>query len=203
MTRPADYPDWATGASANIVEPVAGKKAAGFNPSERPPAEYLNWWMKLVNDWIEHLDSDELVLGSGVIVEAEYAGNPTPKLHHQGTYWGSDDTGGGNGTLRVPITARVGFVVNKVTIYVLAPNAAGEVMSCDIYKEVMATKAVTQISTTKDSGSGGAATTVEWTSADTDMPFTIEAGTSYFVSILVPDTTTKSESKVYGVQING
>lgn len=60
MPAPASLPEWCSNPSdpADIVEPGAAKKEDGWNASERPPAQYFNWWQNLVYLWVEWL-SDE------------------------------------------------------------------------------------------------------------------------------------------------
>lgn len=57
MAKPAQLPRWATDAGAPVTpEPSEGKKDSGWAPSEKPPHQYFNWWMKLVYLWIVWLD---------------------------------------------------------------------------------------------------------------------------------------------------
>jgi hypothetical protein len=58
MPRPTEHPDWATAPSSptDIVRPPAARIADGWNPAERPPAQYWNWWQNLVGQWARWLD---------------------------------------------------------------------------------------------------------------------------------------------------
>lgn len=56
MPAPTKYPDWATDGT-NVVEPPAGKKAAGWVAAERPPSGWFNWWQGVVGQWTRWLDS--------------------------------------------------------------------------------------------------------------------------------------------------
>lgn len=58
MPKPSTLPEWATDGDAQVVEPTSGKKAIGWVPREHPPAQYLNWWQRLVYEWIEWLDGE-------------------------------------------------------------------------------------------------------------------------------------------------
>lgn len=64
MARPLAKPTWATdtnytnGPSAGTptkVAPAAAAQAEGWRPSQKPPAQYQNWWENLVGQWIAHL----------------------------------------------------------------------------------------------------------------------------------------------------
>jgi hypothetical protein len=55
MPAPSKYPDWATDGT-NVVEPPAGKVAAGWLPAEQPPAGWFNAWQALVGQWTRWLD---------------------------------------------------------------------------------------------------------------------------------------------------
>lgn len=58
MPKPIKKPSWVTGvAGLTVVEPGVGKKAVGWAPDERPPAEYINWIYQNISDWIDYLDS--------------------------------------------------------------------------------------------------------------------------------------------------
>lgn len=68
MPKPSVSPTWSTDATfvapgesfdatVTKVEPTSGKKAEGWEPKEKPAAQYLNYWMNLVYLWIEWLKS--------------------------------------------------------------------------------------------------------------------------------------------------
>lgn len=57
MPAPSEYPEWADGGSAQLVEPVSGKKQVGWTSGEKPANQILNWWQNLVFQWVEWLDS--------------------------------------------------------------------------------------------------------------------------------------------------
>lgn len=54
-TKPNNLPEWATDPGADIVEPPAGKKTAGWAEAERPPAQWFNWFFHLVYRWLAFL----------------------------------------------------------------------------------------------------------------------------------------------------
>lgn len=62
ITKPTTLPRWGEIAGsqgvvgANEVEPASGKKDTGWVPGEEPPAEYFNWWKRLVYDWIQYIN---------------------------------------------------------------------------------------------------------------------------------------------------
>lgn len=64
MARPDALPEWATDTNytngpdvgtPTKVEPPGAKSAEGWVGSEKPPAQYQNWWQNLVGEWVEHL----------------------------------------------------------------------------------------------------------------------------------------------------
>lgn len=57
-TKPTNIAEWGTGA-APIVEPTTPQKQAGWPVDYKPPAQWFNWWMKLVHLWIVWLDAFE------------------------------------------------------------------------------------------------------------------------------------------------
>jgi hypothetical protein len=56
MAKPTTVPRWATGASADVVEPPSGKLDAGWVPGEKAPAQWWNWWRKGVSDWLAYVN---------------------------------------------------------------------------------------------------------------------------------------------------
>ncbi|MFZ5440448.1 MAG: hypothetical protein ACOZQL_10590 [Myxococcota bacterium] len=58
MPKPTNLAEWGTGA-APITEPLLAEKQAGWAVSTKPPAQWFNWWMKLVHLWIVWLDAFE------------------------------------------------------------------------------------------------------------------------------------------------
>jgi len=56
MAKPTSLPRWATDVGAMITEPTEGKKDSGWAPLEKPPAQYFNWWQKVVYLWAVYLD---------------------------------------------------------------------------------------------------------------------------------------------------
>jgi hypothetical protein len=55
MARPSELPEWASGGSAQVVDPTSGKKAIGWTSKEKPANQLLNWWQKNVYSWIDWL----------------------------------------------------------------------------------------------------------------------------------------------------
>lgn len=56
MHTPINKPSWMTGvAGPEVVQPPNGKKAAGWAPDERPPAEYMNWLFQNISDWVDYI----------------------------------------------------------------------------------------------------------------------------------------------------
>lgn len=61
---PTSIPRWAT-VGSGIVEPTDAKKALGWGATgmsgERPPAQYFNWHMNAVGEWIKYLSYRPIV----------------------------------------------------------------------------------------------------------------------------------------------
>lgn len=74
-TRPTDKPEWST--SGTNTDPGAVKKAAGWLPSEKPPAQWWNWIWNNTYQWVDWLDQEmETLRARFVSDEVVY---PTPK----------------------------------------------------------------------------------------------------------------------------
>jgi hypothetical protein len=59
MSKPTVLPEWATSGSAAVVEPLIAEKQLGWVAATKPPAQWFNWWFKLVYQWIVWLDAFE------------------------------------------------------------------------------------------------------------------------------------------------
>jgi len=59
MSAPASNLDWTVG-NPNFgtvtVEPTGGKKETGWTPSEKPPAETMNWLFYNIDQWVKYLN---------------------------------------------------------------------------------------------------------------------------------------------------
>lgn len=58
-TKPSTTPEWATGGGAPVLEPLLAEKQAGWPVAFRPPAQWFNWWMRLVYQWLVWLEAFE------------------------------------------------------------------------------------------------------------------------------------------------
>lgn len=67
MPKPAKLPRWADDGAADIVEPNSGKKDIGWVGGERPPAQFFNWLLNLIYQWllfsVEHTVHVPAVIG--------------------------------------------------------------------------------------------------------------------------------------------
>lgn len=61
--KPTTVADW-TPSGADVVTPSAGEKSSGFQGSERPPAQYINWFWELVTQWIIWINNGYLTRAS-------------------------------------------------------------------------------------------------------------------------------------------
>lgn len=55
MAKPTTKIAW-TPTGAAVVDPGGAKKAAGWAPEEKPPAEWFNWLFLHISNWIDYLD---------------------------------------------------------------------------------------------------------------------------------------------------
>lgn len=86
MPKPSEVPEWATSATYTggpeagtntKTDPGASRKAEGWEPAAKPPAQEFNWWWNLVGSWVDWLDSfftidgsDNLTLPAGLTTTA-------------------------------------------------------------------------------------------------------------------------------------
>jgi hypothetical protein len=72
-TKPTNKAEWATG-GASITEPLLAEKQAGWPVAFKPPAQWFNWWMKLVHQWILWLDAFETEAHTWTVLQTFNAG---------------------------------------------------------------------------------------------------------------------------------
>jgi len=195
MTRPADYPDWATGASADVVEPTAGKKLVGWVAGERPPAQYMNWLAERVRDYLQWLvDRPRQVLAQEFLLEP---GGNAP-------VWGDDHwasaAAGGSQTLRVPVRGRVGESIANLILRVRSSATVGEVITAALYDIDTSDDTSAQIGASLQTALVSAYGTLDWT-GDGDFPFTIVEGHYYHVAVAMAQTANPGLLRVYGMDI--
>ena len=63
VPKPTTHLDWATDVGAQVTEPSVAKKATGWVPDERPPAQFFNWNTKLQDEWNKYFEQE---IGSAV-----------------------------------------------------------------------------------------------------------------------------------------
>ena len=54
--RPSEYLNWTTGQGSAVVAPPANLRSNGWGRSVRPPFEYANWQIWLLDQWVQYLD---------------------------------------------------------------------------------------------------------------------------------------------------
>ena len=58
LSKPTKHLDWATDVGAPVVEPGSAKKASGWVPDERPPAQFFNYNTKLQDEWNKYFEQE-------------------------------------------------------------------------------------------------------------------------------------------------
>lgn len=58
-TKPTNLAEWATDGGAAVTEPTLPEKQTGWQVDTKPPAQWFNWWQKLVHQWVVWLDAFE------------------------------------------------------------------------------------------------------------------------------------------------
>lgn len=113
MPQPTELPRWAD-VGGDIVEPNSAKKDVGWVSAERPPAQYFNWILNLIYQWIEWLRSenhDTKVLNVHPSIGGPRSATDT---------WGANAAGVNftNAAWLVPLPLRAGDRLLAVSAYV-------------------------------------------------------------------------------------
>jgi hypothetical protein len=76
MARPDELPRWADGVDALITEPSEGKKTIGWDAGERPPAQFFNWLLNRIYQWLVYADQVIPPIGSIIFWHKSLTGIP-------------------------------------------------------------------------------------------------------------------------------
>lgn len=130
---------------------------------------------------------------------------PDPSLHWAvvGGPGLESRTAGGNVAAYVPMRRKVGERIKSITVYGRAGDAAGELLTCSLYT-VATDGSQAAIGVTKQSGQANGNTSVGWTTADAGLSpdgLLIETGKFYGIEVVLPQTSSAAEVRVYGVLI--
>ena len=79
MAKPGEKPSWI----GTTVTPSSGKKTTGWLKDERPPYQFVNWFWKLVSDWIDWWDESAY----GRTATHNQGDTPAPDLAGGGVIW--------------------------------------------------------------------------------------------------------------------
>lgn len=190
MAKPVKLPTWSTdtnypagadpwSATPVKVEPTSGKKAEGWEPSEKPPAQWQNYWQNLVHQWVEYFCS-ALVTHIPVQSGRQVAGTAMS--------FGADDTAGESVTTsntdnvyRIYIPTKEGTQLNSISMVVTTLNA-GDQVTITLKKCIAGAGASTVGS--PDTSSGAPTTdTLLITGLTEDIG---TAGICYYLAVTVP-----------------
>lgn len=90
-TKPGTLPEWATDGGADVVEPTTLEKQTGWILSQKPPAQWFNWWQLLVFRWVQWLNAFESEIhtwSAAQTFEDDVAINANLTLVGDGTFTG-------------------------------------------------------------------------------------------------------------------
>lgn len=55
-TRPSSFLGWIPDNTTNIIAPSSGQKNTGWLVGQKPPAQYTNWQINLIDQWLQYFD---------------------------------------------------------------------------------------------------------------------------------------------------
>jgi hypothetical protein len=67
-TRPAEYLNWTTGQPPAVIEAPANLRQNGWGVGVAPPAQYTNWQLWLLDQWVQYLDQ---ITGTGAGINSQ------------------------------------------------------------------------------------------------------------------------------------
>ena len=157
MSRPSEYPRWATGVSAVNTEPTEEHKDTGWLVKEKPPAQIFNWFMSLIYQWIVWFDSgtpSNWVPITDYFVKEPRTITVTTSIDIDGL--SVIITGNVNGVIAIPLKGlKIGTIVNSIDVLV---NPGGDLSFFQLYSLTglnTATPINTQIGGNSNTTTGG------------------------------------------------
>lgn len=54
--RPSEFLNWIPDDTTNIIEPTTGQKNTGWLVGQKPPAQFTNWQINLIDQWLQYFD---------------------------------------------------------------------------------------------------------------------------------------------------
>lgn len=122
MSRPSEYPDWATveqtdpvSGQLNRVKPSTDKQEEGWTRQEIPPRQWFNWTMWITGRWVRYLTGTHLAWGEESTTGTEVLAAVDAEHAIQDTDW----------TTEYVARALFGGVYN-VTIEHQTPDTSGD-----------------------------------------------------------------------------
>jgi hypothetical protein len=207
MSRPTRLPEWATdddypadaapeASTPNKVEPTSGKKAIGWRPGEFPPAQSLNDWMRLVYDWLEHLDEFSL---ESTTREFGLAAGDLIKMTGAATYDSDADTWTGVGVFVCGLRVAEGEMIDRIDLLHNRGNN-GQIdlalLSKDVADGSVDTGALASITT--GTGYDVVSITPSGGNLPGPIPATVPADRIYMLRV----TTSAAQNVVHGIDLS-
>lgn len=106
VSKPSEYPEWASGGSAVITDPSGAKKLLGWI-IEKPPYQFFNWLFNTIFLWVEWFDQ-----GYQPMTAVTAAGATAVALGASRSYAANCTLGNQSFTLPTPLTADNGMIVS-------------------------------------------------------------------------------------------
>jgi len=174
MSKPLNFPQWSTdqnftggpeNGTPTKVEPSSGKKGEGWEPSEEPAPQSLNWWMNNVGEWQKYFGHrvgrvtdlstnwwwlfQRVSPGAGVIIPGSAAkcdGDPldTGAPTYVNSAW---TMGTSTKVLYYPVQVLVGSVLTGWKLYLRKTSATGT-LTAQLFRRNMTTGTETAIGST-------------------------------------------------------
>lgn len=224
--KPTKLPEWASDASADIVEPNAGKKFVGWVPSERPPSQYFNWLLNTIYLWLLYLkegvlsgvhsfDNDvsvagdlsvtgdvkhgtrQLIIDGGLAV----ANNTTSVARYGiGLGWQTDDSA--DYIVYLPITFRAGDRISTIEVFG-SDDGNGSNVQASLWKfsGFGTNRVTTNIGLEKSSPAIADEFTLTFTGAGDGLPLTLTTTDNLLLAIKVNNTLAVGDGAFYSARV--
>jgi hypothetical protein len=181
-TKPSSNPRWGD-VGGDIVEPSSGQKDVGFVAGQKAPAQFLNWLLNLLYQWIVYLSDGVFQHSTKTLTIPAAAGLPDPftgNWEYSATAMRWTEPGGTGGDRVVyPIILDVGERIVAVRAKIRDTNDGAGALLMKLWDADATAATPTQIGATQTSNHDGTRKTLTLSGLTT----TVTVAHSYSIEI--------------------
>lgn len=188
MARPTTMPRWANSPTTLRTEPSETLKDSGHSPNERLPAQFYNWLVGFLCDWVNYFDG--YIYEGSVSHPVRYSGGLNVDWTDASNYI---YTSTGGAQYQVGVQVPVGVALTTVTARVQAAGAS--------YGVIMAAYVIRDGSTVSSCSAQDYGSSITTITATFSSPVTVQANDTVLLNFST-NASSGGTRYVYGATVN-